>query len=111
LGLPFYPWGRVQRHEVLRAIGLANHPFNFNLPDHVAFFDEKTICTLLTAVGFSISDVRKTGYESLRDILNATANAGRLRKVVKAAGRLVEPLTSRIGVYNHLQILAIKPKL
>jgi SAM-dependent methyltransferase len=111
LGLPFYPWGRVQWHEMLRGIGLANHPFNFNLPDHVAFFDGKTIRALLNTVGFSVCDFRKTAFWSLHNVLNAASGSGRFRQFAKAAGRLAKPLTSRIGMHNHLQILAIKPRV
>ena len=109
LGLPYYPWRRVQFHELLRRIGLTNHPFNFNLPDHVSFFDEHTIQRLLASVGFRVLEFRRTAFQSLHDALEATSDAGRLRRFVKAAGRLASPITSRIGAHQHLEILAIKP--
>ncbi len=109
LGLPIYPWNIFKAHEALLRAGLANHPFNLGLPDHVCFFDRRTINRLLQRMGFRVESVTRSGFVSVWDIAQRWSDRGAIRGVVRGLTRAIAPLTSRVGVYNHLIIIAKKP--
>jgi SAM-dependent methyltransferase len=108
LGLPIYPWHRFRVHEALLRVGLANHHFNLGLPDHVAFFDKRTIGMLLKRIGFRVLSVERCGYVSLLDIAQAWSSRGSARRVARGFIRAIAPLSSRVGFFNHLIIIATK---
>ena len=41
LGLPVYTRARIGFHQVLYKMGVANFPYNLNLPDHISYFGPK----------------------------------------------------------------------
>lgn len=108
LGLPIYPWGRVRFHEALHWLGLAKHPTNLGLPDHIAFFDRRTILLLLNRIGFRLQTVERTAFTSLCDAVNGWSPGGLIRTAVKACVCILSPMTRRLGFYNHLMIIAVK---
>lgn len=108
LGLPAYPWPRVRGHEILRKLRLVNHHFNLGMPDHVSFFEPKTIITLLKRRGFRVKNIEKTAYSSILDVFEDTSSRGLVRRVGKTVVRILSPLSSRIRIYHHLRIIACK---
>jgi len=108
LGLPFYPSQRIRNHELAFRLGLANHPYNFGLPDHVSYFDRPTICRLMGDVGFELLDVRKTAFTSVHQIVEAAGRGNWLRNTTCRLALACDPLLRWVGSYQHLDILARK---
>lgn len=70
LAFPFCSRFRVSVHQAAYCIGLANHPYNFGLPDHVSYFNKRSIIRLLKEVGFSVLSVRYDGYKTFDDLVS-----------------------------------------
>jgi SAM-dependent methyltransferase len=108
LGLPIYPWHRVRFHEALFRLGVANHHFNLGIPDHIAFFDTRTIRLLLKRIGFRVQSVERSAYTSIYEIARGWSSCGALRRTARGLIRSIAPLSSRVGFFNHIIILAKK---
>lgn len=110
LACPFYPFRRIASHEFARRIGLMNHHYHFGLPDHVSFFDRSTLARLLRECGFDVLSLEPTAFGSVYELTESSAEGGSLvRKMLRRGALLAAPITKRIGVYHHLEILARKP--
>lgn len=109
LGLPFYPRRRIFVHELAYRMKIAHHPFNFGLPDHVSYFDERTICALLQEVGFDVLEVARGGYVSWENVIDKASESGNwLRRMLRSTSLALGPALKRVGIYRHLDILARK---
>jgi SAM-dependent methyltransferase len=108
LGLPFYSRKRIRFHQMLYRIGIANYPFNFNLPDHISYFDARTLSQTLSSIGLESIRTWFTSKRTLGELAaSARQSAGRRRVI----GDMMQPFDSvlqKIGYYQHFNIIARK---
>jgi SAM-dependent methyltransferase len=108
LGLPFYPRARIQFHQLLYKIGIANYPFNFGLPDHVSYFNRSTLRKTLSNVGLEVTRTWFTGKLTLAELSSAAKRSVGIRKVI---GNAISPFTwlfGNLGPYQHINVIARK---
>jgi 2-polyprenyl-3-methyl-5-hydroxy-6-metoxy-1,4-benzoquinol methylase len=108
LGTPLYTRGRIRRHQWLYRIGIANHPYDFNLPDHISYFNERTLSQALSSVGL---EVVKTWFTARHTLGEMAAVARRSAGARKAIGTIMLPFNralQRIGYFQHVNVIARK---
>ncbi len=108
IGTPLYTRGRIRRHQWLHRIGIANHPYDFNLPDHISYFGERALSLALSSVGLEVVRTWFTSRLTLGDMAEAARRCAGGRKVI---GKLMKPFDStlrKIGHYQHINVIARK---
>jgi len=109
LPFPAYEGSTLACRDGLYRMGLANHPYNYQAPDHLSYFDANCIRNTLTDVGFDIVRLRRIKFISLHDSVTKMDHSGLLRRLVGTATELTGPLTRRIGFHRDLEIIIQRP--
>ena len=110
LSFPAYEGRTLAWRDGLYRMGLANHPYNYQAPDHLSYFDAECIRKTLADIGFDVVSLRKIKFISLHDSVGRMNNSGLLRRVVGAATKLASPVTRRIGFHRDLEIIIQRPR-
>jgi SAM-dependent methyltransferase len=108
LGLPFYKKERIWLHYAIHKMRLANHPYDFNLPDHISYFSPKTLCSAVHRYGF---DVIELWYDARVDYASLAAraeNGAGLRRIIGKSLRPSRRILRSFGYYKHINLLAKK---
>jgi SAM-dependent methyltransferase len=108
LGLPFYPRRRIQSHQLLYKIGLANYPFGFGLPDHISYFDGRTLRKTLADVGLDVIRTWFSGKLTLQELSSAAKQSGGFRKAVGNVMLPFSKMFKNLGQYQHINVIARK---
>ena len=108
LGLPFYPRGRIRVHQLLFKTGIANYPFSFGLPDHISYFDAKTLRQTLAGVGLDVVRTWFSGKLTLEELSSAAKKSRGIRKVIGNAVFPFNKLVGNLGQYQHINVIARK---
>jgi SAM-dependent methyltransferase len=108
LGLPFYPRGRIRSHQLLYKIGIANFPFSFGLPDHISYFDGKTLRQTLSNVGLDVIRTWFSGKLTLEEVSSAAKQSAGFRKAVGNVMMPFSRLFKNFGQYQHINVIARK---
>lgn len=111
LSFPAYEGSTLACRDGLYRIGLANHPYNYQAPDHLSYFDAGCIRKTLVDIGFEIVRFRRIKFISLHDSVLRMNNSGLLRRMVYLAARLTKPVTRRVGFHRDLEIIIRRPEL
>lgn len=109
LSFPAYEGNMLAWRDSLFRMGVANHPYNYQAPDHLSYFDASCIRTTLEDVGFEVVRLRRIKFISLQDSVERMDSSGILRKAVRIACAVASPLTRRIGFHRDLEIIARRP--
>lgn len=110
LSFPAYEGSILGLRDALYRFGLANHPYNYQAPDHLSYFDANCIRSTLESVGFEVVRLRRIKFISLRDTTERMDSGGVLRRVVRMSSAVASPLTRRIGFHRDLEIIAKRPQ-
>jgi len=110
LGLPFYARARIRFHQLLYRTGIANYPFNFNLPDHISYFDKRTLCTTLSAIGLEVVRTWFTARFTLADLAAAARRSSGTRKIIGNSMLPFDKVLRGIGYYQHINVIAQKKR-
>jgi SAM-dependent methyltransferase len=108
LGLPFYPRRRIRSHQLLYKIGIANYPFSFDLPDHISYFDAKTLRQTLANIGLDVIRTWFSGKRTLEELSLGAKQSGGLRKAIGNAMLPFNKLFGNLGQYQHINVIARK---
>jgi SAM-dependent methyltransferase len=108
LGLPLYTRRRIQFHQWLYETGIAHHPYDFNLPSHVSFFNTRTLCDTLSTIGLDIIRVWFSAKLTLADLVVAASRSGGARKVLSNLMLPFRKGFGKIGTYQHFNVIAQK---
>lgn len=111
LSFPAYEGTTLAWRDGLYRLGLANHPYNYQAPDHLSYFDANCIRRTLVDIGFEIVQLRRIKFTSLYDSVERMNKSGVLRRAVSAATKLTSPVTRRIGFYRDLEIIIRRPAI
>ncbi|MEQ9411642.1 MAG: class I SAM-dependent methyltransferase [Fuerstiella sp.] len=109
LSFPAYEGRVLAWRDSLYHLGLANHPYNYQAPDHLSYFDADCIRRTLQNVGFEVVRLRRIKFISVYDAVARMSHAGPLRRTVGLAAKLTGPLSRRIGFHRDLEIIARRP--
>jgi SAM-dependent methyltransferase len=108
LGLPFYPRRRIRSHQLLYKIGIANYPFSFGLPDHISYFDGKTLRQALANVELDVIRTWFSGKRTLEEVSSAAKQSGGIRKAIGNAMLPFGKFFGSFGQYQHINVIARK---
>jgi SAM-dependent methyltransferase len=108
LGLPFYPCTRIRFHQLLFSMGIANHPFNFNLPDHVSYFNRKTIHRALSDAGLEAVRSWLTAKMTLAELFSTAKQSAGMRKAIGSAISPFDKVFGKLGHFQHINVIARK---
>jgi SAM-dependent methyltransferase len=108
LGLPFYPRKRIRSHQLLYKLGIANYPFSFGLPDHISYFDGKTLRKTLSDIGLDVTRTWFSGKLTLEELSSAAMQSGGMRKAIGNALSPISKLFRNLGQYQHINVIARK---
>jgi SAM-dependent methyltransferase len=108
LSFPRYPEFSIIVHEILFRFGIANYPCRLNPPEHVSYFNDKTILWLLKDVGFKVLSVEKSAHVSVYDSLSRIGANNAIRRLSVRVVNILKPLLSQIRTAHHLNIYAQK---
>jgi cyclopropane fatty-acyl-phospholipid synthase-like methyltransferase len=108
LGLPFYPRARIRFHQLLYKAGIAHYPFGFGLPDHISYFDRKTLRETLADVGLSVVRTWFSGKLTLEELSSAAKQSRGFRRAVGNAILPFGKLFGNMGQYQHINVIARK---
>lgn len=106
VSLPFYLRRRILGHQILYRIGLARHPFNFMLPDHIAYFTPAALRKCLVKHGFELIQTRYSGKRSLWELALQLGDGGKARRVIGKVLSLNASLAKSVYWYNHVDVVA-----
>ena len=109
LSFPAYEGKVLAWRDGLHRVGLANHPYNYQAPDHLSYFDARCIRNTLEGIGFEVVSLKRTKFISVRDTVERMDGSGVLRKAIRLAAAMSGPVTSRIGFHRDLEIIAKRP--
>lgn len=109
LSFPAYEAWLLNARDFLYRIGLANHPYNYQAPDHVSYFSKRCIVQVLRSRGYAIHEVSRTKFISLSDVIERLDASSPFRQFVCRVGGYLRFLFGRIGFHRDLDIVAIKP--
>lgn len=109
LSFPAYEGSVLRWRDSLYRLGLANHPYNYQAPDHLSYFDAACIRQTLESVGFEVVRLKRIKFVSAYDSVARMDRGGLLRKTVHLASSLMAPVTQRIGFHRDLEIIARRP--
>ncbi len=110
LSFPAYePW-ILGLKDTLYRLGFTNHPYLYQAPDHVSYFDAKCIEKTLTDVGFEILQLKRRKFVSLYDKVNHIGNGGILRRCISSLVALGKPVTRLLGFRRDLEIIVRRPQ-
>lgn len=110
LSFPAYEGRTLEWRDGLYRLGLANHPYNYQAPDHLSYFDADCIRKTLVDAGFEVVRLRRIKFISLHDSVGRMNNSGLLRRLVGVATKLTSPVTRRIGFHRDLEIIVQRPR-
>jgi SAM-dependent methyltransferase len=108
VGTPRYSRVGIQLHQLLFKMKAANHPYNFNLPDHLSYFNESTLRIMISIAG--LREVR-TWFTSPRSLADLAVEARGSRGMRKGIGTIMLPLGGllrNIRRYHHVNMIARK---
>ena len=108
LGLPFYSRMRIRFHQLLFSMGIANHPYSFNLPDHVSYFSRKTIHRVLSDVGLETIRAWLSAKMTLTEFSSTARQSGGMRKAIGSAMSPFEKMFGKLGQFQHINLIARK---
>lgn len=108
LGTPIYSMQRIRLHNLLHKLKVANHKYDYMLPDHVSFFSVSSLSKLLQTQRFEILQVWFTAHQNIGQLIDSYGDSSRLRRLVKSAARPATPILRKIGYHCHMNFLARK---
>src|SRR5262249_41065841 len=108
LGLPFYKMERIWLHNVIHKFGIAHHPYDFNLPDHISYFSPKTLRNAIHQFGFDIVDFEYDARVDYASLAARVENGAGLRRMIGKSLRPFQDILRSFGYYNHINLLAKK---
>jgi SAM-dependent methyltransferase len=108
IGTPLYSRARILLHQLLYKAGAANYPFDFNLPDHISYFNMRTLRVLCSTVGLEIVRTWFTGKRTLSELAAAARRSGGTRKAIGNAMLPFEKVLRNIGSYQNINVIARK---
>jgi len=109
LSFPAYEGRVLGLRDGLFRLGLANHPYNYQAPDHLSYFDASCIRATLEQIGFEVVRLRRIKFVSVFDTSERMDGSGLLRKMVRSAVAATSPVSRRIGFHRDLEIIARRP--
>lgn len=109
LTFPAYEPRVLNLKDGLFRLGIANHPYNYQAPDHLSYFDADCIRKTLVDVGFEIVSLQRIKFISLHDNSQRIGNGGRIRQIAGRIAKLAAPVTRRIGFHRDLEIIIRRP--
>tara|TARA_R110002072_G_scaffold51202_1_gene137187 strand:- start:9161 stop:10042 length:882 start_codon:yes stop_codon:yes gene_type:complete len=109
LTFPVYEARMLFLKDSLYKIGVANHPYNYQAPDHVSYFSANCILKALQVLGYEITSSRRLKFMSLRDYLGRHGNGSTVRKVAVAAAKPFGLITGQLGFHRDIEIVARRP--
>lgn len=90
-------------------VGLANHPYNYQAPDHVSYFSKRCIVRVLRSCGYEVQAVKRTKFISVNDVIERLDGTSQLRRIVCRVAKPPRFFLSRVGYHRDLDIVATKP--
>lgn len=109
LSFPLYEGWILALRDNLYRMGLANHPYNYQAPDHISYFDARCIRSTLERVGFEIISLRRTKFISLNLAFSRMQQRSTSRKILSRLSNWLSFITDRIGFYRDVEIIARHP--
>ena len=109
LSFPAYEGRVLGFRDSLYRLGLANHPYNYQAPDHLSYFDARCIRATMEDAGFEVLQLQRIKFISVRDTAERMDDSGFVRKAVRLAAAATSVVTRRIGFHRDLEIIARRP--
>lgn len=109
LSFPVYEGRILAVRDSLYMMGLTNHPYNYQAPDHVSYFDVNCIRKTLEKVGFEVVSLRRTKFVSLNLALGRMQQNSLPRKALSRFSNWLRLITDKIGFYRDVEIVAKHP--
>lgn len=109
LSFPAYEGNVLAWRDSLYRLGLANHPYNYQAPDHLSYFDAACIRQTLERVGFEVVRLKRIKFVSVLDSVARMDQQSLTRKSVHALTQLASPITRRVGFHRDLEIIVRRP--
>jgi SAM-dependent methyltransferase len=110
LSFPLYEGWLLAIRDGLYRMGVANHPYNYQAPDHLSYFDASCIRMALEQVGFEVVSLRRTKFISLNYSLSRMLQNSMSRRILSRVSNTLSFLTDKIGFYRDVEIVAKRPK-
>lgn len=111
LSFPAYEGTVLGSKDLLYRIKVANHPYNYQAPDHLSYFSAHCIRQTLENIGFDVVRLRRRKFISLFDSAERIRSGGAVRRLAGAIASLAAPVTRRIGFHRDLEIIAQRPAI
>ena len=108
LGLPFYKMERIWLHNAIHKMRIANHPYDFNLPDHISYFSPKTLCSAVHQFGFDVIELWYSARVDYASLAARAENGAGLRRIIYKSLRPLEGILRSFSYYTHINLLAKK---
>lgn len=108
IGTPLYLGAWIRLHQYLFKIGVVKYPYNFTLPDHISYFNGRTLHAIISSVGLQVVRTWFTARETLAEL---AAAARRSSGICKAIGNTMLPFEKvivKVGRYQHINVIAQK---
>lgn len=109
LSFPAYEGNILAFRDGIFRLGLANYPYNYQAPDHVSYFDKNCISKTLSKVGFDLILIRRIKFISIAQTFSRMDEGDSFRKLISKVSKIFNPVTSRLGFYRDLEIIAKRP--
>lgn len=108
IGTPLYSAARIWFHQFLFRIGVAHYPYNFNLPDHISYFNERTLFAMISAAGLQVIRRWFTAKHTLAELAAAARQSRGTRRAIGNAMLPFEKALRKMGHYEHINVIAQK---
>jgi SAM-dependent methyltransferase len=108
LGLPFCKMERIWLHNVLHRMRIANHRYDFMLPDHISYFSPKTLYSAVHQLGFDVIELWYSARVDCASLVATSKNGERLRRIIGKSLQPFDGILRLFGYFKHMNLLARK---